>query len=273
MICGMGATGAVRFGLGLVLLAAGVGATLYVVGRTTPPPSSNGPSAPAATTAATAVPATTEPDATTPASATPDPTFPAFEVDPSYTCTLEAGTYGGRFGNVHVSATTPTTWHGLPDFFHAEDEGCGDGGGVRLEITVVSEVYPNICHWLGTGVDVRAPGAEEVAFSDAGFFNVVGPIEVELGGYPAYRFKLTLPSGLDANVCSGEVVQFWRDPARAEGFGPTIAEPGQLVVYFVEVEAVTLGVYIYKAKDSATPAMRQELNAVVDSLRFEVDAR
>lgn len=269
----MRATAVFRFVLALVLLAAGIATTMYVVGGATSPASNGHATLPTATTGVSPAPATTAPGGTARAPTVAAATFPAFEVDPSYTCTLEAGTYAGRFGNVQVSATTPTTWHGLDDVFHAEDDGCGDGGGVRLETTVVSEVYPDICSWRGSGVDVRTPDAAAIAFSDSGFFNVEGPIEIELGGYPAHRYRLILPAGLAPTSCSDGVIQFWRDPARAEGAGPTVGEPGSLIVYLVEVEAVTLGVYVYKGKDWATPEMRQELNAVVDSLRFEVDTQ
>lgn len=203
----------------------------------------------------------------------PPATFPAFEVDPSYTCTLSAGTYGGWFGDVRVDATTPTTWHGLDDVFHAEEEGCGEGGAVRLEITVASEVYSDICQWLGTGVEAGTPDAGTAAFSEAEPFDVVGPAETELGGYPALRYGLTLPADFDASTCSNGRYQYWRDPAREEGFGPTGFEPGSLDVYFVEVGDVTLGVYAFKGDDWATPVMEAELDAVVDSLVFDVQER
>jgi hypothetical protein len=40
-------------------------------------------------------------------------------------------------------------------------------------------------------------------------------------------------------------------------------------VYFVEVEDVTYGVYVFKGEGDSTPAMRAELDAVLESLRFE----
>jgi hypothetical protein len=205
-----------------------------------------------------------------PATDAPAPAFPAFAADPAYTCDLLAGTYGGSFGDIRVTATTPTTWHGLDDNFHAEDEGCGGGGGVRIEITVVSEVYPDICRWRGTGVDVQTPEAESAAFSESTQFDVVGPTDTEVGGFPARQYELTLPAGFDQSIsCSSGVVQFWRDAARDEGSGPWVLEPGAITVYFVEVGDVTLGVYAFKGEDWATPAMRDELDAVVASLRIE----
>ena len=203
----------------------------------------------------------------------PPPTFPAFAVDPSYTCDLLDGTYGGWFGDIRVDAITPTTWHGLDDVFHAEDDGCGGGGAVRIEITVVSEVYPDPCSWQGRGIDVGAPDAASSAFSDASLFAVNGPTNTELGSFPAWRYELTVPTERDRSACSEGKLQLWRDPAREEAFGPTTFNPGSLDVYFVEVGDVTLGVYAYKGEGWATPAQVQELDAVVESLRFEIETR
>lgn len=257
---------ALQYGVISVVL---VGATLVaglIAGRQAPP----GPTV-ALGTAPASTPPVTDPHATpaaTPGSA-PGATFPAFAVDPSYTCNLEAGTYGGRFGSVRVTATTPTTWHGLQDVFHAEDEGCGGGGGVRLEITVASEVYRDSCVWRGSGVEIGGRAARAAAFSEQTLFDVVGPIKTELGGYPARRYDFTVPVDLDTTSCSDSVLQLWRDPARLEGLGPTTFSSGSMTVYFVAVEAVTLGVYVFKGDEGITPDMFEELDAVVASLVFE----
>ncbi len=206
----------------------------------------------------------------TPAPATLAPaTFPAFEVTQPYFCTLEPGTYGGRFGSVLVTATTPTTWHGLADDFHLEDEGCLGGGAVQLEITVVSQVYPGACHWAGTGVDIGTPGAATAAFSDQAPFGAVGPADATMGGYPARRYDFSLPAGFDVSTCSNSAIQLWRDPARGEGSGPTMILIDSVTIYFVEVDGLTLGVYAGHSRELATPAMIAELDAVVASLQIE----
>jgi hypothetical protein len=204
------------------------------------------------------------------APATGDPSqFPAFVPLPSYTCDLLDGTYGGHFGSTLVTVATPTTWHGLDDVFHAEDEGCGGGAGVRIEVTVASEVYADTCNWLRRGVEARSPAAATTAFSEQSLFDVTGPVDTELGGYPARRYDFILPADLDLSSCSSSTLQFWRDPARDKHFGPTLADAGSVTVYFVEVDDVTYGVYVYKGAADSTPEMRADLDAVVESLRFE----
>ena len=168
-----------------------------------------------------------------------------------------------------MTATTPTTWHGLDDDFHLEDDGCGLGGAVQLEITVVSQVYADACHWEGTGVDVGAPGAATAAFSDQAQFDTVGPTTVTLGGHAARRYDFSLPAGFDVITCSNGVIQLWRDAARDEGFGPTMILIDSVTVYFVEVDGLTLGVYAGHSRELVTPAMLAELDAVVASLRIE----
>jgi hypothetical protein len=200
----------------------------------------------------------------------PPLTLPAFAVSQPYACDLEAGTYGGRVGGILATVTTPTTWHGLDDVFHIEDEGCGLGGAVQLGITVVSQVYADVCHWADTGVDIRAPGAATAAFSDQTVVDAAGPTDVTLGGYPARRWDLSLPAGFNASTeCPNYVVQLWRDAAAPEGQGPTMVLIDSVTVYFVEVDGLTLGVYAGHAREFATPAMLAELDAVVASLRFE----
>ncbi|TAK00152.1 MAG: hypothetical protein EPO36_09760 [Chloroflexota bacterium] len=219
-------------------------------------------------------PTPTEPTPTEPTPTEPPPTlepaeFPAFAVAQPYACTLESGTYGGTFGSVRVTATTPTTWHGLYEDFHLEDDGCGGGGAVQLEVTVVSQVYTDACRWQGTGVDVDTPGAAAIAFSDQSDFGTVGPTGVTLGGQAARRYDFSLPADFDASTCSNSYIQLWRDPARREGFGPTMVLIDSVTVYFVELDGMTLGVYVGHSREFATPAMRAELDAVVASLRIE----
>lgn len=199
----------------------------------------------------------------------PPATFPPFAVTQPYLCTLETGTYGGSFGNVVVTATTPTTWHGLEDTFHLEDEACLGGGAVQLEITVVSQVYTDACHREGTGVDVGTPGALTAAFSDQALFDTVGPTDVTLGGHPARRYDFSLPAGFDDSTCSTGDIQLWRDAARDDGGGPIMALIDSVTIYFVEVDGLTLGVYAGHSRELATPAMLAELDAVVTSLHIE----
>ena len=179
------------------------------------------------------------------------------------------GTYGGHFGTTLVTVTTPTTWHGLDSDFHVEDGACGGGAGARLEVTVASEVYPDACKWAGTGVRAGTSAAATPAFSEQTLFDVTGPVDTDLGGYPARRYDFTLPAGLDTSRCSNSTLQLWRDPARDERFGPTLRDPGSVAVYFVEVEDVTFGVYVFKGEGDSTRAMRADLDAVVESLRFQ----
>jgi len=217
----------------------------------------------------TSQPPESQPPATLAPATLAPATFPAFAVTQPYFCTLETGTYGGSFGTVLVTATTPSTWHGLDDVFHLEDEACLGGGAVQLEITVVSQVYADACHWAGTGVNVGTPDALTAAFSDQAAFGTVGPTDVTLGGHAARRYDFSLPAGFDASTCSNFVVQLWRDPARAERFGPSMILIDSVTIYFVEVGGLTLGVYVGHSRELATPAMLAELDAVVASLRIE----
>ena len=215
----------------------------------------------------TGQPPTDQPPESTPPELTPPESTPPVSLTsfPPYTCDLTSGTYHRTVGSLQVFATTPTTWHGLEDVFHAEDDSCGGGGAVRLEIALVSQVYADACLWRGTGVDID-PTTAALAFAEQEL-GTIGPTEATIAGYAALRFQFAVPSSFDTTICDDEYLQLWRDPERDEGTGPTVFPRDTVSVYFVDVDGVALGLYAIVRED-ATPVMIDELDAVVASLRL-----
>jgi len=185
----------------------------------------------------------------------------------------DGGTYRATDGTLSVTATVPAGWHGLRGSFYLLKAPCVFGGPVLLEVTLVSHVYSDSCEWLGTGVEASTPAAVTAALAAQQGHETTGPIDVSLAGYPASQFEFSVPADFDASTCGDGSLPLWLAPG---GRSPSLVgegmqiDPGQtMTVYVVDVGGLAVGVAATRWEGDATPAEIAELDAVVESLRFE----
>lgn len=93
-----------------------------------------------------------------------------------------------------------------------------------------------------------------------------GPVEATLGGYPATRIDLTVPASFAEEDCSlPDALQLWF--AETEGY--TVLFPDTTAsVFIVDVEGERQ-VFFTEQWAGSSDEDRQELQAVLDSIRFE----
>ncbi|HUG30530.1 MAG TPA: hypothetical protein VMQ65_08480 [Candidatus Limnocylindria bacterium] len=204
-------------------------------------------------------------------------TAPAPTASPSHTFTPYAcdyfpagGAYGVTLGTIRATATVPNGWHGIRNFFKLSNSVCVDNGSVRLEISLVDEVYVDACDWQGARVDASTAAAVVHALTVQESQSWNGTSDTTLGGYPAKRFEISVPADFDTSACDeGGPIYLWPD-AGAGGFHRVPMASGQkATVYVVDVGGSAIGVATVPWTEDATPAEIAELDAVVASLRFE----
>jgi hypothetical protein len=151
---------------------------------------------------------------------------------------------------------------------------CLLAGGVTLDVSLVSHVYSDGCHWRGTAVETSTPAAVVAALAAQTGHRTSAPSETTLAGYPATRFEFSLPKDFDDTTCDFDAganqLRLWRSPGGGEGPGMySFDGSGSVVtVYVVDVDGSALGIAI----DSGVPdepADIAELDAIVASLRIE----
>jgi hypothetical protein len=188
-------------------------------------------------------------------------------VGPPTCAAMPDGTYSHLVGPLRVTATAPATWSGDFAGFQLENNVCLMAGDVRLVIDTVDEVYADICHWRGTGVELRDP-TKTTAYSAQPGFGVAGPIETEIAGHPAVRFDFSVPASFDEQTCDRATLQLWGGPL-GPGRGRPVGPGETATVYLLNVAGVPMGISAIRNDASADAAEVAELDAVVASLSIE----
>lgn len=213
---------------------------------------------------------------------TPTPTAAASAAVPEFpgaSDQVAPGTYVWRAGAAtpaDITFTIPAGWmsrYGIP---HKDRGGPGE---VAFGNWIIANVYSDPCQWQGSLLD-PAVGATVDDLATA----LVGqryrrrgaptPANVTLGGYPAIRVELTIPTDLDPATCDDGVIRTWvapgDDPANASvdpaNFG---MHPGQLnVVYIVDVNGDRLVIDTWHMPGTSAADLA-ELDAILASMRIE----
>ena len=183
---------------------------------------------------------------------------------------LEAGSYRASVGAIPLTVTVPNAWHVFTlDPIHIGASTClEDDDSVKLEVSLASRVPTDACQWQGIHVEAETPEAVTAALAAQEGHETIGPTDVTVAGYPASRFEFSvLDSAGESTACEGfSTVALAGTPE--DSLEHTLS-PGQTAtVYVVDVDGSTLVVAATR-DGSATPANLAELDAVVDSLRFE----
>jgi hypothetical protein len=181
------------------------------------------------------------------------------------------GTYHGNIGTLVVSATVPAGWTGTGHGFALTNAPCVFGGSSYLRISLVGRVYGDACDLLGTDVLVGTPAAAIAVLAEQKGHRTTGPTEVTLGGYQAARFEFSVPADFDPTQCAegngtGSMA-LWQSPGD-QHLGQSLGT-GVTTVYLVDVDGLAVGVVAIKPDSGPGPAAPAELDAIVESLRFE----
>lgn len=173
---------------------------------------------------------------------------------------MPGGEYGFDVGGVVALVTLSSSWHAVNHgFHHLENAPCGSSGSMRVDLGLVTEVYADICHWMGTGVELGDP-ATTTAYSALGF-DATRSTETTIAGYPAVRVDFSVPGDFDLNACDAQTFRLW-------GEGPAMDTGQSVTVLLLQVDGVPLGIAATRNAD-ASPAQFAELEAIVASLRIE----
>jgi hypothetical protein len=178
------------------------------------------------------------------------------------------GTYRATVGTLSLAATIPAGWTGVEDQVFLHKAPCLLGSSLRIEASLVSQVYSDTCYWRGAAVETTTPDAVTAALAAQEGHETIGPTNVTIGGRSASRFELLFPADFndDTSCDDGMMWLFPGDPDP----GIFNVDPGTTVtVYVVDVNGVAVAVVASVWTEDATPANIAELDAVVDSFRFE----
>jgi hypothetical protein len=183
---------------------------------------------------------------------------------------IEPGTYrvvpDPPSSGVVYTATLPEGW--VVQYGARFSKEGASGAQVGFYATPVDEIYPDAC--TGSEGDVVALGAGvddlAVALLEQSGPQASDPVEATLGGYPATRIDLTVPAGVAVEDCNVPgALQLWV----AEPKEYTVLWPDNTAsVYIVDVEGQRQ-VFFIERFATASDADSQELQAVLDSIRFE----
>ena len=143
-------------------------------------------------------------------------------------------------------------------------------GGVALSTWVVSHVYGDACHWRGTLREAGTP--ELLATALVQQLGVPTPIrrsQVTLGGLPAIKLEMAIPSNWQGAACDTPDLRIWPPPARRASrdtlwlFGGVTAN-----LYLIDGGGQTT-VIVAMRQDETTAPDQAGLQAVLDSIQFQ----
>ena len=145
-----------------------------------------------------------------------------------------------------------------------------DPAGLWLESWTVDAIYPDICHWRGTGSPVGPAAGDLVAALAAQTGREASTVsDVTLGGFPAKQIETVTPDQESA-FCDGGLFNFW------PGVGPNTEFTGlgtnmsneTVVIYAADVGGNRL-VITASHLPGASAQDLAELDAIVESMQIE----
>jgi len=185
---------------------------------------------------------------------------------------MAAGTYLVSDASLTIHPYTLTV---PPGWIGGDGARRGDmsGTGVRLTTWIITDVYANTCHWLGTLVPVSDKASLVAAFAAQVGLTHSTPVETTIGGLPATKVTLTLPATFDVSPCYHSVanhpgvVRVWPDPGPDESGGFAII-PGQTTtVYILEASRQVMVLMTVQRNDSPAADVAT-LQQILASVKF-----
>jgi hypothetical protein len=201
---------------------------------------------------------------------------PASSADPNIT-SIEGAVFGtGDYPSYTVR--TPAGWSSLDGAFVVKE-----GSGVLgLSVWDVGEVAEDPCHWKGHLVD-PGPTVDDLvaALSAQKMRRATKPTDVQLAGYDGLYMEWSVPAdmvvtgdsdfeGCDVEPSNGHLdFVSWTGDGRGERFQQVAGQVDRLWILDVDGQRLLVDATY---SPSTTHADREELDQIVDSLRFEEPA-
>lgn len=188
---------------------------------------------------------------------------------PSGDARVDPGTYRiphSTSSAVDFTVTFPTGWR-VQDghIFHGN---AGAPAETELQAFVVTEIYADAC--AGTAGAVKPAGASSAdlvaALLAQSGTDATGPVATTIGGHPATRIDLRVPTGLNLRNCRSNEggLQIWR--AAADDYF-VVLPGGTASVYALDIEGQRQ-VFITQYPPDASATDRTDLQTVLASIRF-----
>lgn len=194
------------------------------------------------------------------------------------TGTLEAGTYSfdaGAFTPGKLTFTVPAGWTTDSGFvsknfdYHPPSAIEDSPNELILSTWFLANVYTDACHWKTTMVSAGSTVDQLTNLLVAQKGRVASaPTSVTIGGFPAKRIQLTVPTSIDMTKCDNGLLHVWPDPGGNSSGGLCCGAAGSTdVVDVVNVAGHTFTIVARHAA-GASPADLAELNAIVASIKI-----
>jgi hypothetical protein len=182
---------------------------------------------------------------------------------------LEPGTYlvsRPDWTPVPFSITVPAGWTTDINGFIRKHE--GEQQELMLTPWMVTHVYTDACQWDGSLIEVGGTTEEmAAALAEQGARVVAGPVDVTLGGYPAKRIELSVPTDIDVASCDHGEMRSWPSSATDETEG-WVPRPGQTdVIYLIDVDGARVLIGTTRGPEAFDEDVAQ-LDAIITSIRI-----
>jgi hypothetical protein len=200
----------------------------------------------------------------------PSPSPTAMPLPTSVVVALSAGTYyDANPGDTNAQRLTFT----LPAGWTTADlvsKNSGEPGEVFFTTWVVTDVFPDVCHWGATLVNAGTTTDDLInALSAQKGRTASAPSDATIGGYPAKRIELTVPANLDVKTCTNGNLRYWPGAGPDMSSGLCCNPAGNIDdVYVVDIEGRRLAV-VARHYPGSSEADKAELQSVVDSIQIE----
>jgi hypothetical protein len=193
------------------------------------------------------------------------PSYETLRPDPPRS-DIRPGTYrvlASDTSAVDYTVTFPDDWRLNWNFSrHSEPE-------LSLTTYVVDEIFADACQGEQGAVTPVGPSSADLvtALLTQPGADVTGPAATSLGGLPATRVDLHIPSDLDLKTCSlrGQGLQIWYQ--KSVDAWLAVVPRTTASVYVVDVNGKRQ-VFVTQVGNATTPADRAELQTILESITF-----
>jgi hypothetical protein len=165
--------------------------------------------------------------------------------------------------------TVPDGWSAGGPFISRDRAG---DSVVTVSFWNVNQVYGHPCRWRGTLFD-PGPTVDDLAeaLSDVPLRNATEPVDVTLGGYSGKYLEWSVPADIDFADCDADAGVHYFESWTGTGLATDRYQwgPGQVDrLWILDIDGVRLVIDAME-KPHATDEEREEIAAVVESIRFE----
>jgi hypothetical protein len=172
---------------------------------------------------------------------------------------------------VPYTVTVPAGWSGRSDgYVYKHGDSPGELGLTPFNVT---HVYEDACNTEGTLTEI-GPTVDDLlqALADQEASDASTPVDTTVGGYPAKRVEMSIPTDLDVSTCDVPdiLIRIWADAAESSFFAVPVEETLRgFPVYIVDVDG-TRAVFLFGSPpdEASSPSDTAELDDIVASITF-----